>query len=434
MSDLDLTRLPKGERGRMALLDYVRSSDDRVERYFLEVKSDVDLTTKEGRAKVAKFVLAAANRDADRAAKRFEGHALMVLGVGAGVAAGVGAFEAMDLERDVQKFTGVDGPVWDFERIPVDDDRDVIMIVVDPPTGAVWTCLADGPAGLQDGAIYVRGDGDTRRASGAEIRQMISRAQAPRVTVDVDVELLGQVQSFAIEAAPIVERVNREADRLLSHVAPRGASAAFRVLGSMDTRPRARFTQEVEAWRTSITDDPFAGPLALAAHQLDGLQIRVTNRTRTFLRDVRVEIEFDAPVRALEWLSPLEDDEEFDVLPGRPKAWGTDTIGALGGYSFGRVSSSIPVRSPDGVTKIESALPARLGLSFQDLRPETTRLSDDDDVVLVMLPVTVAVESITARWRLTAAEVHDVFEGEFEVTVKHVDVDAHALVGGNGGS
>jgi hypothetical protein len=63
--------------------------DDRVERYFLELKSDVDLSKSPGQAKVAKFILGAANRARDVAARRFEAHALFVLGVAKGSTEGI---------------------------------------------------------------------------------------------------------------------------------------------------------------------------------------------------------------------------------------------------------------------------------------------------------------------------------------------------------
>ena len=107
--------------------------------------------------------------------RRFGGHALMVLGVGDGRVVGVPAFEAKDLAVTVQRLMGADGPRWDFERIQI-DDKDVIVVVVDPPTGEVWTCRGDGE-GLTDGAIYVRADGETRRATGDEIRALIDRAK-----------------------------------------------------------------------------------------------------------------------------------------------------------------------------------------------------------------------------------------------------------------
>jgi hypothetical protein len=59
VAEIDLSRLPTGELGWSELVDFVRSSDDRIERYFLEVKSEADLNTKADRAKVAKFILGA---------------------------------------------------------------------------------------------------------------------------------------------------------------------------------------------------------------------------------------------------------------------------------------------------------------------------------------------------------------------------------------
>lgn len=92
----------------------------------------MDLTTKRGRHKVSKFILGAANRDPVKAAKRFSGHAVVLLGIGGGTVTGIPPFEAQDLEREVRKFTGADRPGWDYEHVPVDADHDVIAIVVDP--------------------------------------------------------------------------------------------------------------------------------------------------------------------------------------------------------------------------------------------------------------------------------------------------------------
>ena len=62
------------------------------------------------------------------------------------------AFEAKDLAVTVQRLVGVDGPRWDFERLTV-ESKDVIVVVVDPPTGGIATCRADGE-GLTDGGIH----------------------------------------------------------------------------------------------------------------------------------------------------------------------------------------------------------------------------------------------------------------------------------------
>ncbi|WP_367127866.1 hypothetical protein [Saccharothrix sp. HUAS TT1] len=174
----------------MALIDALSRTDDRVERHFLELKSDVDLTGTAGRTKVVKFILGAANRDPDTAARYLQGHALMVLGVAPGAVTGIAPFEAMELARFVARYTGTPGPRWDFERIPAGEGRDVI--VIDPPTGGLWTCLSDGPEKLTDGAIFVRADGETRLAKGAEIRAMVDRSRQYTVTAELDVAVVGR--------------------------------------------------------------------------------------------------------------------------------------------------------------------------------------------------------------------------------------------------
>lgn len=78
---LDLSKLPSGDGRWAEFVRQVGKVDDREERYFLELKSAVDLNAEAGRAKVAKFILGAANRFPEQAARRFDGHALMVLGV-----------------------------------------------------------------------------------------------------------------------------------------------------------------------------------------------------------------------------------------------------------------------------------------------------------------------------------------------------------------
>lgn len=140
--------------GRLGLIDYVLRADDRVERYFLEVKSKIDLNSKRDQTKVAKYILGAANRDPIQAGRRFGGHALMFLGAGDGQVVGVPPFEAKDLALTVQRLMGVDGPRWDFERISV-NGNDVIIIVVDPPTGDVWT-PTDGVIPLT--GVHTRGN------------------------------------------------------------------------------------------------------------------------------------------------------------------------------------------------------------------------------------------------------------------------------------
>lgn len=177
MAAVDPSRLPTGRRAWIEFVAAIAQADITVERYFLELKSHIDLNSNHGRMKVVKFILGALNRDSERAARRFGGHALMVLGVDPprGVV-GTEPFEAKDLAELVRKFAGAPAArLWDFEYVESGTGRPVIVIIVHPPTGDVWTSLRDGD-GLRDGGIYIRGDGETREAKGDEVRELMSRA------------------------------------------------------------------------------------------------------------------------------------------------------------------------------------------------------------------------------------------------------------------
>lgn len=51
--ELDVSRAPRGELVAAALVEAVAANDDRVERHYLEVKSDLDLSKKTDVAKIA---------------------------------------------------------------------------------------------------------------------------------------------------------------------------------------------------------------------------------------------------------------------------------------------------------------------------------------------------------------------------------------------
>lgn len=415
---IDLSRLPTGELGWLALITYVLGTDDRAERYFLEVKSQVDLSTKKDQAKVAKFILGAANRDPDLAARRFGGHALMVLGVGDQAVVGVPAFEAKDLALTIQRLIGADGPRWDFERVLV-DDKDVIVIVADPPTGDVATCRADGE-GLTDGSIYVRADGETRRATGDEVRALIEWARKQSQPVEVDVAIEGEVLAVQVDESVLTEWIQQEADRYRSSVdaAPRNPYALAGLAAAGDTRSREEFLAEVAAWASDALADPTAGVVALAGRMSPtGIRVHLTNRTRTFLRAVRLDIEHEGDLIATEWIGHDRDDP-IEVFPDTPIKWGQRTISHfLKRSDFSSIRTSA---NPHGVVTIRSEKPAYLTMHMDSLRPEERHVSDDDEVVLAML-TDAPPESVILRWRVTAQDIHDVFEGTCEVPVRALD-------------
>lgn len=422
MTGVDLTKLPAGQLSWTSLIEYAAQSDDRVERYFLEIKSSVDLTSNTGRAKVAKFILGAANRDPERAAARLGGYAVMLLGVGSGEALGIEPFEAMDLARYVTKVIGADGPRWDFERVPVGDGRDVIAVVVEPPTGDVWTCRADAD-GLADGGIYVRADGETRRATGDEIRLMLHRMKSTTPDVHLEVAVNGAVHGIVIDPSLLSSAVAEEAERLRALALPAQHSYATRVSGfgtGDDTRNKSEYLEELDRWEEAASADPSAGARDLASHVLPGVQLRLVNRTNRYLRGVRVEVVFDGQVEALDWNDP-DDVNYADPFPGAPMGWGRHTVFATLARSTAIQATVYTPRSQHGIVRVDATVPAALVMQMDDLRPSETYTSDDDDVVLVVLSDEVGAGSVRGRWRITAEDVHEVFSGEVEVPVESHD-------------
>lgn len=345
--------------GWSRLIEYVLESDDRVERYFLEVKSEADLNSKRDQAKVAKYILGAANRDLAQAQRRFGGHALMVLGVGNGTVVGVRPFEAKDLGRAIQRLIGADGPGWDFERIRV-DGHDVIIIVVDPPTGDMWTCRADTHE-LTDGGIYVRADGETRQATGDEVRALITRAASRPPTVDVDVAIEGEVLAIQVDESVLTAWIQTTAEQLRAQAASTKSRSPFASMSLMrDTRPRDEFLDEVDSWQEKAMESPTEGIVSIAGRMGGGIRVHLRNHARTFLRDVRLDIATEDEIVATDWL-PGDTGEYIDPFPDRPADWGERTVGEMLGPGFWRTTGAATApQSRHGIVHIHRVKPAYL--------------------------------------------------------------------------
>jgi len=434
VNDTDLTRLPRGQREWPEFVETLSCIDDRAERYFLELKSEVDLATERGQAKVAKFILGAANRMPDRAAKRFNGHALLVLGITKGVVTGIPFFEAKDLERGVKKFIGADGPGWDFERVRVDEDRDVIVVVVDPPHDGdpVWTCCKDGPENLKDGGIYIRADGETREAKGDEVRVLLRRAQQPRLATELDIAVLGAALPYHCNANVLDEYVSAERQRLIAaydqcdNRLADAYSQATRMAGwqsslfreEPEKRTYEQYMTEIDDWETQFRK---AWPDMLddvAAVIWPGARVRARNLSRMFLEDVEVGIHLEGEVWALAKID--DDDHNFAAnLPSAPRVWGPRQRPHDFGVTFFPSTSSHYMPSVaglgSGAVSFRNGDSVDLTLSLKQLRPEEAFESDDDEFILVVRNA--ETQRVTGTWRVTARGHHVVYEGTLSIDV-----------------
>ncbi len=425
----DVARLPAGERGWTAFTEWVKTLDDRYERHYLELKGEVDLTQKAGRHKIAKFILAAAHRDPVKARKYFDGRALMVLGVGGDTPPGIGMFEMQDLEADIRSFAGVSGPSWDLHRIPLGGGRDILVVVVEPPTGTIWPTLKDG-AGLADGDIYIRVEGASRKAKGPEVRLLLERAMKPAREFDVDVSLAGKVLVARIDADDLRTIATSKVAQLQESWERARSSPQAPFLspfGLNERRSDEESLDQLANFEQNAHLHPERGELSLAASISDGIHIVLTNANTSFLRDLRVDIEFDQDITAVPWV-PRESPTAV-LFADAPLPWGTD------GYT-NAVSDFIPRALPgvmDRRVQIAQDEPARLTVTMAELRPRYEESSDDDDVVLVQFttPNGDLPDSVSGTWKLTAAGFDEAREGQFTLPVAPYDwVPAIRNIGG----
>ncbi|MTD54070.1 hypothetical protein [Amycolatopsis pithecellobii] len=429
MTELDLTRLPKGQREWAEFIAALGMVDDRAERYFLELKSDVDLTTEPGRAKVAKFILGAANRLPERAARRFGGHALLVLGVAKDAVTGIPFFEAKDLERTVRKFASADAPGWDFERIRVDAVHDVIVVVVDPPRHGdpVWTCHKDGPENLKDGGIYVRTDGETREAKGDEVRVLLNRARQVRHTADLAVTIVGSAIAAPDASAALDQYRGARKQQLLDAYrdAHRKASGYSDIIVSqivaatMRPEPRTydKYVAEIERWEEQLGESWPEAVDDVVSRVWPCVRVRIQNLRRTFLEGVELTIHLNGEVRGLHRVQT--DDAGIRKLPAQPRTWGPQ---ALAESLLWRDPSNVvqmpyfpPVANDgNGSVSFTNGGSVDLTLPLRELRPEGTFESSNGLVLVVDDPT---LKRIEATWRATARGHHDVYEGALSVAV-----------------
>ena len=182
---MDTGIIPLGELAQRGILDHVLAIGEEAEASYLEIQGEIDLVTTEGLARVAKFLLGAANRRPSEAAHYFRGYAVLVIGAHKGHAKGVvRGVEASELGERLRPYLGPQFPVFEFGRITVNADREVLFIIAQPPLEGqgIFPCHktfqgAAGQASLKDGAIYVRDAGTTRHARLGEIMALRGRTR-----------------------------------------------------------------------------------------------------------------------------------------------------------------------------------------------------------------------------------------------------------------
>lgn len=428
VSKMDIDRPPSGEGQLRAVVDAIIESGDDLESDYLENKSSLDFSSKEDCAKVAKFILGAANRSPEIAEKHFKGFAVMVIGVAEGKASGIArGTERHQLSDKIQKYLGSDGPGWDLQRIPASNsDHEILFVVVDPPKSGCQPFLCRGAGeGVEDGAIYLRDRSQTKKATASQIDAMFARqkqAASPEPDLELNIteplwfisksrdELKSWLRT-SIEQA----RVKYVRERSLEDFAILGTMASPKVL------TESEFEEQAAAWSTRMEPRLAKSIDETAGATLPPTVFVLRNKSTVFMKSIRLEI-IVHQARSLDWsdserldlgelFPPVIDDSQFKSDFFRISDYSSLIRGIL--YTPKMAAGAHGINS---YRFYDDADHVHLEAEFTTLRPDSQWSWPNRD--LVLLPLSPEAESLKAEWSVTAEGYDRKFAGELLIPVK----------------
>lgn len=434
--------LPISEEEWVALVRSVASWGDRAESRAIELKGgDLKPSSKEGAAKVARFVLGAANRKPPEEDDVLDGFAIMLIGVESdGTLSGAAAVETHEVTRLVAKYVG-DEPRWSLKWISVDESTAVLAVVVrpsragDPP----FVARADG-VGISSGDVYVRRNGETSKASATEFDALMDRAAgAAPALPQLAVEFTGTAGAFVLSEVdfmiPIRGRareLNSALDRAVrtdtrSEAQFRATTALGLGLGGLlaqkqfepEGRTEDEYRNEVATWERDCAaryEEAVEGLVPYVGRP--GL-FRLTNTSTRYLTDVEVSIHVPGSVFAHRPEGRQVRRSEF--IPRSPRPWGPierpgwADIAASARLQPYVTQSYLPSMPPHGPrARFDNTGSIDVTLTVPELRPSAVVDFDDDECVLAWRGPEMP-ETVTGRWTATARGLDAVLSGQLEI-------------------
>lgn len=428
--ELDLSRLPTGDSGWLALVDYARGLGDLSEVDWLELKGALPFRDKTDKKRsavtLARPVLGMANRMPDRAAKNLGGHGVVLVGITGTDIQGTERVDGAVFYDALNPYVGQDGLHWDYRYLQHPEGL-VLALVVDPPKWGdpVFTFqkeFSDGVTKIREGEILVRVPGKTRPSTSTDMRDLQRRLQgSPAAAASVDASIVGRFHRLHPGAATalVQEYADRVAESRLSEV-PRESKnnpaltvTAFYTGGA---ERRQEFRAEVQQWRNSAAESATQVGLEFLRHELAKEHLRIVNDSDLYLEDARVRFHFPLGVQALP-----RDDTEYrhrgehfnfrSVLPNPPPRWSEFSSPAASlAVSIPATRRTLPevpmIRSSQlEVEQVEDGI--WVTWSLGDLRPRDTVTSEET----IALVTDSDLDHLSARWQVTARGINHVFSG-----------------------
>lgn len=452
----------------------VVDADAHDEAAWIEWKSDLDLSTKQGCFPIARTILGMANRMPAAAALVCEGLGYIVVGAEPGNLLGVVSVDPADLDQILEPWLGgVEGPRYMPTYVLIEGKKVLVVVVEAPKNGDQIYTLRKEFDGGRDGDVFVRKSGRTERANSADLRALVERAAAvSAATPDLEVSLVGDVplswfdpttidsivaawvgdRRSAMESAaqaeerrrhpettPVPEDQNfdtatsimagyaRQQERLARMVRDASRMASIPGLaGEPDKRTLDEYLAEVETWGGRATT---AGPAVLVDRYLRArhglVSVRVHNPSGRYLPKVMVEVHF-------EWdrVSSLEREYPEQHLPAEPRPYGEPSPSAIAqSFLFSpRIDPSVIEslgRTPMPQRSWTEKGSVRIVFDVGDLRQEEIDTSDEHYLILPERPPD---GLLHGTWKATVPEVHGVIRGTLDVPISEDPVDLRELL------
>lgn len=248
LSDIDTTRALRTDDELLRLVAAIHGSrPEAQETSWLEWKSSLDLSTKEGKFTVAKAVLGFANRSVEDARLNCGGVAYMVVGVEPGAAAGIPAIDHADLTPGIKTYAAT--PRFTPRTIRF-KGVEVLVVVVEPPEpGDPQHTLQKQYDRFHAGIVFHRGAARTAPAGTKEVDMLERRLLQGAQRAELDLTLTATAEPLMRLS---IEREDSE-DWLRRHEAyVRANSGKPGMLGYANPKAAEEFDRRVADYLTKL--------------------------------------------------------------------------------------------------------------------------------------------------------------------------------------
>ncbi len=442
------------------MLEAIYNANQTDESHALEWKGPVDLTDRQevGRS-VAREILAMSNRPVSIAREYFGGYGILVIGVEPGKTHDVAVLDSSDLWPKVSSFIGeADGPEWDMRYVSFQGKEFLVIDVAPPSEGdgifalrkPVLTADRKRTAYLE-GTMFLRHQANAVQAVQADFDVLLRRAQVEDVPLSLDIEVTsspGAASTFLWDQANVenwldghrrrlmqsVEDASNKAaaDEKAANLAHAARSAGFPTTLNMlraienvtsgltervtETRTKADFKAEVDAWITALREDLKKVPEHLGAVLAISPTLEVHNRTEVNYSEVEVHLHLSGEGSAYETEEEVPDLKY--LLPRPPRRFGPYMGDRLTGPSV-HGSNFTPAPMKFGTigpqTRRTNGGSFTLEMPSIDLRPHRVETIEKETVILIPAHRT---EPVVLEWSATATNVNGTKTGSIPLSME----------------